>query len=55
VTGAEPAAGSLQRHVYAGLESLPGMPFQVARARGMDPTVGRFAPPVGVRLHPTAR
>ena len=48
--GASPAAGSMQRHVYAGLESLPGTPYQLARARVMDPTAGRFvsADPTGL-------
>ena len=31
--GASPAAGSMQHHAYAGLESLPGTPYQLARAR----------------------
>ena len=40
-----------QRHVYAGLEVLPGLPFQLARARMMDGTVGRFTSvdPIGLQ------
>ena len=40
-----------QRHVYAGLEVLPGLPFQLARARMLDGSVGRFTSvdPIGLQ------
>jgi RHS repeat-associated protein len=42
--------GATERYVYAGLQSLPGMPFALAQQRTYDPTAGRFvsADPVGL-------
>ncbi len=46
-TGAE---SSSVAQAYAGLESIPEMPYQLARARAYDPTTGRFASqdPIGL-------
>jgi RHS repeat-associated protein len=39
---AEGVTTSTERYVYAGLQSLPGTPFQMARQRLYDPELGRF-------------
>ena len=46
-TGAESTSVA---QAYAGLESIPEMPYQLARARAYDPTTGRFASqdPIGL-------
>jgi RHS repeat-associated protein len=42
--------GATERYVYAGLQSLPGTPFALARQRAYDATVGRFTSvdPIGL-------